>query len=203
MFCSVYWVNSISGNTVISCLITGSLVPKLSFNQESRSIFLFHRHICSRKQQVRKKDWTERKEPKLRFKHISKTVSNRPRRAAPGRDHGAMRKRGHWKGSYLHSNTCRQAKSGTNSPGLPVQSDIHLKLLSKTGNSWIDFLILFDNAQLATHIHPQSTRSTEDINAGLYNSTSTSVCGACIRIRHFKPIFPKPRALRTTDKRGS
>lgn len=139
MFCSVYWVNSISGNTVISCLITGSLVPKLSFNQESRSIFLFHRHICSRKQQVRKKDWTERREPKLRFKHISKTVSNRPRRAAPGRDHGAMRKRGHWKGSYLHSNTCRQAKSGTNSPGLPVQSYTTLSYSQKQATAELIF----------------------------------------------------------------
>lgn len=121
MFCSVYSVNSIPGNTVISSIITVSLVPKTSFIQESRSPFLFHKHICSRKQKVRKKDWTEGKEPKTEILNSYLKVFLIGQGGLP-MDHGAVRKWGHWKGSYLHSNTCGRAKGGTNSPRLPVQS---------------------------------------------------------------------------------
>lgn len=132
--CSVrYSVNSIPGNTVISSIITGYLVLKTSFIQESRSLFLFHKYILSRKQKVRKKDWTEGKEPKLRSKLISKSVSNRPRRAAHGswcrEEVGPLAR---VLSSFQHLWTSKGWNKFSPFAGSVIQD---LRLLSKTGNS--------------------------------------------------------------------
>lgn len=105
-------------------------------------------------------------------------------------------------GSYLHSSTCRRANGGTNALRSPVQSYKTFKpqVTLKTDDRWIDFLILFDNVQLATRFR---SPSGADMNDGLHNSGTTSVCGAWIQARHFKPILPKSRTLESTDKRGS